>query len=174
MNAPPPVFEIASTGLSRLWDYGWFDTTTFRVETQRLAERSARELIRAFVRDPLFRRSLCSPEGWGQTWPQHGPWLVDRLDPAWYRGVSFEDAARCLEAVRTHPDFEEPAPPDQWRHVLDWLALRRTDGSMLFYLDVPEEAESAKGKVQVWDFFVELVAVGTALDTLHVGILGAD
>ena len=174
MNARTNVsFRVVETSTHPLWGHGWFDRTRFAVHTAEGSPRSARDVMRAFVLDPIAQRSFCDPTGWGVRTGRHGPFRHDRLAVGWYRPVT-TGAFRARLAFALAPSGFTELDPSELAPVDSWVASLAARDDDILELAAPDDPDVRVDFASIWLFFHEFVAVRRDGLELEIGVVGHD
>ena len=170
----PLRFELIESASSKLWNYGWFDRSRFKVEGPEAERRDWRAVLDAFLLDPLSRRSYCKrPDPWGSGNDHHGPYARGRPRAESYRELSAAELRERVRGILDDPEFTCPPSSEQRGVIEDWLedhAGRRDVASLL------EEplAPDALWEPAVWLLFHEFACFSAERAELSIVVIGMD
>ncbi len=167
-------FVISEITKTRLWDFGWFDLTRFRVEGPPGEWRHCKHILAEFIRHPISQRSFCTLGPWGESVRRHGPYLHEKLSAEWFRPITYEELEEQIKATFEDEEFTEPPSAEQRRPVEAWVEAVRKRGDDVFLLDPPDRADVRVEWDFVWSVYVEFVSVSPDREFFEVGVIGYD
>lgn len=167
-------FSVIDTTMTRLWDFGWFDLTRFKVDGPASERRYCNHVISEFLRAQISQRSFCDPGQWGEPIQRHGPYLRDRLVAEWFRPITTEQLKDRVLAALDNPEFTVPPSSEQRETVEGWAAAVGARGDDVFALDTPDQAEAKVDSDFVWIVYREFATVSPDRVELSIGVIGYD
>jgi hypothetical protein len=167
-------FEVIETTTSRVWDFGWFDRTRFRI-TGLGTYGGWREALRAFISDRIAERRFCThPDPWGAACGHHGPFESSALRVEWFQLVPPGELPARLQAAVADPQFTEMPSADQIQPIVAWASEVERRGDVVVELVPPLPGARLQWANMVWCVFREFVCVANDGSTLSVAVIGYD
>lgn len=165
-------FILHETTASQLWDFGWFDRSTFDVGQGLRAH--GRDVLRRFVQSSIGQRSFCtSPDPWGAPVERHGPFICASCESSWFEPINDVELRQRIAAVMGDPGFFEPPSPDQRGPVDAWVESVASSGGALFVLSPPARPD-VRVDWNAWILFHEFLCLSSDGRQLSVGVIGYD
>ena len=169
------MFDLVHTNSSQLWDYGWFDLTRFRATDELERVEPSTKLLDSLVRSDLYSRSFCkTPDPWGATDYDHGPYALRTLGAEAFRPISHSDLVREIESILGNPTFASRPSQDQLAPVQTWVNWLRRPGLDLFMLAPSDAAAGSLASLGIWLVFHEFAGVERGAGEISVGVIGYD
>jgi hypothetical protein len=158
-----------------LWDYGWFQVTTFTVTTVADAwDISA--VIAALLLHPAYGVSYMVPlaqDKPGQAC--HGPFQRAKIKPGDFQPLAAEELDAHMNTVFHDPGFSVPPTTAQRAAVQAQIAALLTPTSQVFHLTIALTDERYHNDWPlVHDVFTEYLIIDPARQTLAVCVIGYD
>jgi hypothetical protein len=167
-------FEVIDTANSRLWDFGWFDRTRFRL-TGLGTHGGWQDALRAFIADPIAERRFCTqPDPWGASCGHHGPFKSGALQVEWFHRVPPGQLRVRLQAAVADSRFGPRPSADQMQPLLAWASEVERRWDIVAELIPPPNARRLDWADMVWWVFREFVSVANDGSVMSVAVIGYD
>jgi len=163
-------FRLFDTYASRLWDFGTFDLTRFRVVGPSDDRADALRVLDAFRKDRMFRRQMSTwPDRWGAHCDNHGPFIVDALSADCFRPITHDELAERVSVVLGDPSFTQPPSAEQQAPVVAWMRVVRARSDAVYHLQSPPKAHWEHAGT--WLLFEEFLSLSPDGSLLTVAVL---
>lgn len=171
----PPTIQLLESRMTKLWDFGWFDRSTFRVLDPVGRAMSGHDVLQGFVRQPLVRRRFCTqPDPWGAAVDVHGPLIASLLTADAYTPVPIDQLRRRVEAIFEDPKFRLAPADAQRMPVHAWLDATCTRGDDVYVLALERLQAERMEFYWIWSIFSEFVCIAPDRSEIVVAVIGLD
>ncbi len=169
-------FELITTSSSRLWDFGWFDLSRFRVEIASPEQDDWPGVLRAFLADPISQRRFCTqPDPWGAVCGHHGPFRAETMAAEWFRPIARGELGLRMGTAFEEGKFDGPPSAEQQRPIWAWAEDVESRGDRAFELAAPlDVGVRVEFADMVWFVFREYVAVAANGREFSIAVIGYD
>jgi hypothetical protein len=158
-----------------LWDYGWFDVTTFTMPA--VADSwDIPSVIAALLLHPAYGVSYMVPLAQDEPGQAcHGPFQRTKIQPRHFQALAADALAEHMALVLHDPDFFEPPSPAQRAAVQAQIAALLTPTSQVFHLALAlTDADYLNDWPLVHDVFTEYLIIDPTRQTLAICVIGYD
>lgn len=168
-------FSLIETRSHKLWDYGWFDFSRFKVGGLTIENENPRRVLEGFLKDSISHRSFCSfSDPWGASVSNHGPFIKDKLLPDYFKTISKNELSKRVQKALSNQEVIAPPGQDQTVPIQSWLKAVKTSDYNVFELDAPSNIGLRVEYDYVWDFFFEFICFSRIQEELSVAVIGYD
>ena len=164
-------FSVSRWEQVKLWDYGWFDVSTFTVSNA--ANCDANAVLDEFCKSPIFARSFCTrPDPWGAKLVTHGPFFLKTFSSDWYHSVQPNELRNSVHHAIARHDFKPPLTHNQRAFVNRFADSPQTNYA--WHLNAPDNIEIRVEHHFIWWAFDEFISYNENAQNLTVGVVGYD